>query len=318
MRSREITLVAFIALISPLFLAGCASQNRAQAAIQASEIRKMMERQKAELAREEAAAKKVPEMTAAGYEEAGDRYLGQGNLDMAFIHYQKSLQLDPKQVRLRYKMGSLFLEKRMLQEAQKEFEEVLRSSPDDALAYEGLGRASFLSGQLDKAEGFLRQAIHHDRTLWRAYNLLGILCDRQDRLDEAIGYYQAAVTLRSNIGFLYNNLGVSLLLKGENEKAVKAFMEALDLDPSDSRIANNLGLGLCRLGKYQEAFGAFRKTGDEASAHYNLGYVYMVQGRRGDAIASFEKAIVSKPEFYVRAYERLEQAKAMGPDRRPR
>jgi len=318
MRSREITLAAFIALTSTLLLAGCASQNRAQATIQASEIRKMMERQKAELAREEAAAKKVPEMTAAGYEEAGDRYLGQGNLDMAFIHYQKSLQLDPKQVRLRYKMGSLFLEKRMLQEAQKEFEEVLRSSPDDALAYEGLGRASFLSGQLDKAEGFLRQAIHHDRTLWRAYNLLGILCDRQDRLDEAIGYYQAAVTLRSNIGFLYNNLGVSLLLKGENEKAVKAFMEALDLDPSDSRIANNLGLGLCRLGKYQEAFGAFRKTGDEASAHYNLGCVYMVQGKKGDAIASFEKAIVSKPEFYVRAYERLEQAKAMDLDRRPR
>jgi len=319
MRSREVAFVVFIVLTSTLLLAGCASQNnRAQAMIQASEIRKMMERQKAELAREEAAAKKVPELTAAGYEEAGDRYLGQGNLDMAFVQYQKSLQLDPKQVRLRYKMGSLFLEKRMVQDAQKEFEEVLRSSPDNALAYEGLGRASLLAGQLDRAEGFLREAIRHDRTLWRAYNLLGILCDRQDRVDEAIGYYQTAVTLRSNSGFLYNNLGVSLLLKGDNEKAVKAFREALDLDPSDSRIANNLGLALCRLGKYQEAFEAFRKTGDEASAHYNLGSVYLVQGKREEAIASFEKAIVSKPEFYARAYERLEQAKAMGLDRRPR
>ena len=318
MRSREIAFVAFIALTSTLLLAGCASQNRAQATIQASEIRKMMERQKAELAREEAAARKLPEMTAAGYEEAGDRYLGQGNLDMAFIQYQKSLQLDPKQARLRYKMGSLFAEKGMLQEAKKEFEEVLRSDPDSALAYEGLGRVSFLAGHPDSAEEFLHQATRRDRTLWRAYNLLGILCDRQGRPDEAIGHYQAAVTLRSNSGFLYNNLGVSLLLKGENEKAVRAFTEALDLDPSDSRIANNLGLALCKLGKYQEALEAFRKTGDEASAHYNLGYVYLVQGRREDAVASLEKAIASKPEFYRKAYEKLEQAKAVDLDRRPR
>ena len=66
--------------------------------------------QKAAIPSEEAIAKKLPEMTSAEYERLGDQYLSQGNLDIAFIQYDKALRLDPNQVRIRYKVGRLFSE----------------------------------------------------------------------------------------------------------------------------------------------------------------------------------------------------------------
>jgi tetratricopeptide (TPR) repeat protein len=63
------------------------------------------------------------------------------------------------------------------------------------------------------------------------------------------------------------------------------------------------------LEKYHEGLEAFKKAGDEASAHYNLGCVYMQAGKYKEAVESFEKAIQIKPVFYVKAYENLRKAK---------
>jgi Tfp pilus assembly protein PilF len=78
---------------------------------------------------EQVVTQKLPEMTAEECERLGDRYLAQGNMDMAFIHYQKALHADPKQVRFRYKVGYLFLERGMVKEAQAEFQEIVKSNP---------------------------------------------------------------------------------------------------------------------------------------------------------------------------------------------
>jgi len=54
---------------------------------------------------------------------------------------------------------------------------------------------------------------------------------------------------------------------------------------------------------------AFKKAGDEAQAYNNLGFVYMQKGEREKAIHSFEKAIESRPTFYLKASENLKKAK---------
>ena len=92
--------------------------------------------------------------------------------------------------------------------------------------------------------------------------------------------------------------------------AVKAFSAALKVDGTNSRFYNNLALVLCKLERYQEGFEAFQKGGDEATAYYNLGCVYMMEGKNREAVAAFEKAIEMKPEFYVKAYENLKKARA--------
>ena len=85
---------------------GCASSpNRQQSYLQANEYRKEMDRQKADMAAEEKARSRVPELNAAGHEKLGDQYLSQGNIDLAFIHYQRALEMDSGRLRVRYKIG---------------------------------------------------------------------------------------------------------------------------------------------------------------------------------------------------------------------
>ncbi len=289
---------------------GCASSPaRQQNLFQGNEYRKVMERQKAEKAAEDRAAQKIPELNAEGYEKLGDRYLQQGNFELAFIQYHKSLEMGPGQLRVRYKMGQLYLKKGMTEDGKKEFQEILKADPNHGPAYEGMGQAFLQAGQIQEAEKNFQKAIQLNPSLWPAHNFLGIIFDRRGQFEAAITQYQKAIALQPQVGFLFNNLGISLALKRENEKAAAAFAEAARLDPSNPRIYNNLGLVLGRMERYPEAFEAVRKGGDEAGAYYNLGCVYMARGKNREAVAAFEKAVEMKPGFYVRAHEKMKKAK---------
>ncbi|MDH4267145.1 MAG: tetratricopeptide repeat protein, partial [Deltaproteobacteria bacterium] len=104
-----------------------------------------------------------------------------------------------------------------------------------------------------------------------------------------------------------------LYLKGDHEKAIHAFDEGLKIDPSNPKINNNRGLALSKLERYQEAVAAFKKGGDEASAYYNLGCIYMMQGKYEESIEAFQKAIDIKPDIFVNAHENIKKAKAALP-----
>ncbi len=306
------SLSVLILAIGPMVAAGCATTSKNPGGLQASEYRRILERQKAEMAAEEKAARKVPEMTAEGYEKLGDRYLGQGHRDLAFMQYHRSIEMDPSRWRVRYKMGHLYLGKGLKDEARREFQEILKMDPKQAWALEGIGRVHFQSGQYPEAETHLRQALDLDPSLWPAHNFLGILYDRQGRFELAAGHYRAAIAAQPQAGFLFNNLGVSLLLSGEAEKAAAALAEALRLDPKNPRIHNNMGLALAKLERYREAFEAFSRAGDEATAYYNLGCIYLLRGKDQEALQALEKAIEMKPGFYVKAHEKIKKAKEAG------
>jgi Flp pilus assembly protein TadD len=298
-----LTLLGLIAIAG----GGCASQNSPQVLM--GEYKKILERQKAGMPMEDDVTKKLPEMTAAEYERLGDTYLRQGNINMAYLQYDKSLRMEPKQARTRYKVGLLFLRRGSPDEALKEFQAILQHDPTFALAYEGLGQVLLKKANYDGAEKYFRHALTLTPELWQCHNFLGILYDRQQRYDVAIAEYRAALTLQPEQGFLLNNLGMSYYLKGDYEGAVHAFMDALKTAPAQSRIQNNLGLALAKLGRHEEALEAFKHGGDEAKAYNNLGMVHLGEKRYQEAIAAFEKAVQLSPSYYTKANENLKIAR---------
>ena len=302
--------IRFLLIFLIAVLMGCASQNTPQTQLirQASEYRQTIDRQKASA--EEEVLKKVPPLTAEGYEKLGDQYFLQGKVDIAFKNYYEALRLEPEQIRVRYKIGRLFLEKGLLEDAEKEFRMILEKNPDYALAYEGLGRTYFARNKLTEAEKDFAKVVRLDPNAWQAHNFLGVIYDRQKEFNRASFHYQKAITLQPNMAILYNNLGMSLFLKGEYEASLKALIEGAKLDPNNKKINNNLGLLLCKMGRFQDAFETFKRAGNEASAYYNIGCIYMIEKNYKEAIRSYQKAIDAKPEFYVEAYEKMNQAKA--------
>ena len=74
-------------LVGTCTMAGCAeSKDPTSPAFDMSEYRKVMERQKSELAAQENADAPVPEMTAEEHERAGDQDAARRNFPLAGVH----------------------------------------------------------------------------------------------------------------------------------------------------------------------------------------------------------------------------------------
>src|SRR5512136_3013681 len=125
--------------ITGILMGGC-SFGKSQQQDLLKEYRRKIEMQKAVLAKDEEKQIMAPEFGAEEYERLGNLYLRQGNMDLAFLQYDKALRMDPSRIHIRYKLGRLFLEKGMSEEAGREFQEILKLTPNDALAHEGMGR----------------------------------------------------------------------------------------------------------------------------------------------------------------------------------
>ncbi|HRT60869.1 MAG TPA: tetratricopeptide repeat protein [Syntrophales bacterium] len=289
-------------------LSGCASLGGGQQTLSRdTEYRRILELQKhkATLAAAEESEQKIPDATAEGAERLGDQHMRQGNLSMAFLQYYKSLRLDPERGAVRHKVGVLLLSRGMTDEADKEFDEMLRHRDCHDLAYEGKGRVSLARNEPEKAVANFQKALEINKTLWQAKAYLGIIYDRQKRYDAAIREYEEAVELNPNTSILFNNLGLSYLHKGEYPNAVDAFIKALRHDPENSLIYNNLGLALFKTGRHQQSFEAFKKAGGEPAAYNNIGCLHMAEGEYDRARQAFAMAIEKRPSYYVKAHENM-------------
>lgn len=291
---------------------GCASRGASKDPMADHRARIDEERKRQETMRAEVdALAPPPDLPLESHEDLGDHYMRQGNLTLAYIQYDKALRFDPESASLHYKLGRLFLKRRLADEARKEFLEVLEKSPDNVPALLGLGYSFLLAGDLVPAEEYFKRVLELDGKQWRARNFLGVLYNRQGKFDEALGEFEAAVLEVPASSMLFNNMGVSYLMKEEYEKAVKTFARALESGGVEDKVYNNLGLALGKLGRFDEALEAFKRGEDEARAYNNLGYLYLLDGQAEKAVEAFRMAIELNPQFYERAQKNLTRAQQM-------
>jgi tetratricopeptide (TPR) repeat protein len=301
---RSLTVIFILGITTFSFL-GCASSNQPY-----QRIRGLSGKEIPSYPEDNLTAKKLPEMTSDEYERLGDVLLRKGNLQVAFLQYERSLKLNPDNIRVEYKKGLTLLIGKKNNDAIDQFQKVLEKDPGFALAYEGIGRAFFQKKEFGEAETYFKKAIELNPMLWKSHNFLGNIYDYQKRYERAVREYMSALVVRPDKGLLYNNLGVSYSLAGKLEEAVEALREAIAAKYTKTRVYNNLGLALANLGQYSEALEAFKKGGGEARAYNNLGCIYLRQEKFEEAIRCFEKAIEIEPGFYARASENLKKARA--------
>ena len=306
---------AISAVIVVLLYAGCASSERGSKIVsRESDYQKMLElqKQKQALTVEEQTPKGLPsEPTAQSYERMGDSYARQGNAAMAAIQYGRSLKLDPGRTTVHYKLGSLCLAKGMTEQALIEFEEIVKREPENGLGYQGKGLALLKKGEVADAKKNLARAVALRPDLWQAHLALGTIYDREGRFADAIEEYHKAIAINPNGAAAFNNLGMSYFLSGDYRRSLEALLHAMKLDPSNSRISNNVGMVLFKMGREEEALRYLANAKDQATAYNNLGYLYMSEGKYHEATDAFDKAIQIKPQFYEKAQENLQRAKAL-------
>ena len=115
----------------------------------------------------------LPPITGDEYERLGDALLGQKKFYMAYVQYEKSLGLNPGNVRVEYKQGLALLFGAKHLDAISQFKKILEKDPAYALAYEGIGRAYFQEKNYESAEGNFREAVELEPRLWKSFTFLG-------------------------------------------------------------------------------------------------------------------------------------------------
>jgi len=202
--------------------------------------------------------------TAADFEELGDRYIIQDDINRAYLYYVKGLDVEPDKPSLLQKQGVLLLKKSKFTESEQVFKRLLVLDVKNALAHEGLGKTYFGQGNFMEAEQSFLAALAIRPELWQAHNFLGLIesSQRQD-YPKAINHFKTALTQQPGSVSLNNNLAVTYYLNGNFDDAVRVLRE---LPATRNRkIYNNLALAYFQLGFYQESMASFKKgTENEA------------------------------------------------------
>lgn len=243
----------------------------------------------------------------------GDVAARSGDYDRALFEYIRGLQLaDEPSAEVLYRIGGIHHSRENHRLADLAYRWALKLEPRNAAAGAGLGVSLMQQRQYAAAEQQLRDVvINTGQAPWRAYNALGILADMDGDAEQAEKYYQEALNIQPRSAVILNNLGYSRYLVGEWDDAREALRTALREDPGYELAWRNLGLVHARQGDYEFALQALARTGDQAEAYNDVGFVTMMEGDYAQALTFFNEAMRLSPSYYVTASENASNVKRM-------
>ena len=107
----------------------------------------------------------------------------------------------------------------------------LELRPEDAGAWNVLGRTELALQRTSEAAAAFRRACDLDSANAYAHNNLGWLYLQQGRWNDALPLLERAVHLRHDVAYFHNNLGVAYERLGRWNEASAAYAQAVQLEP---------------------------------------------------------------------------------------
>jgi Tfp pilus assembly protein PilF len=180
---------------------------------------------------------------------------------------------------------------------------------DQPVAAPDLPKQDDVKLQLHMAREFEKHGRDKEATLFyekvrtlepRATNIswkLGVLYARQEEFEKSLAEFKLAYDADPKNSDLQNDIGYTCYQCGRWKEAEDWFRKALETNPKNTRAQVNLGLAVGQQGRFQDAFNFFQTVIGEASAYHNIGMLYLAQGHRDEAKASFRQALTIDPNL---------------------
>ncbi|MGA8178662.1 MAG: tetratricopeptide repeat protein [Desulfobacterales bacterium] len=207
----------------------------------------------------------------------------------------------PKLVEKLCKEGFKFSIRGEFKDALNYFKEATQTSPDDTLAWYGLGSCYDGLDQPEEAITAFKQVIRIDPKDADAYFNIGRYYRKIGRYQDAIEAYNQAVSLDPDHAPSYFDLGVAYERLKDLENSEKAFKQVLRIHPNHTPALLQLGMIYNRQERYNEAVESYQKAlsvhPDSAQVLYNLGIAYAGLGNIEQEVETFKQAIRVDPDF---------------------
>ncbi len=188
-------------------------------------------------------------------------YLNEGNIDEAIKYLNDSLSLKPDYDHALTALGLAYSMKGDFQESVKYLQKSLNINPSLTEAHNYLGVAYQELGLLDEAEREFRIAIMDQNYASRflSYYNLARLCFTKNMLKEALEYIDKALELNKNFRMAYNLKGVILEKQLKYDEAIESYKKALHNLEQDVDINFNLAVVYFKNNELSKAKEIFEK-----------------------------------------------------------
>ena len=245
---------------------------------------------------------------------------------------QRAAELLPDEAVAYWFQGDIYRAQGRYELAQQAYETAVHIAPDDQQACEKLAAWNECRrGITDQTRDMIRVAYRNDKAATTALlasrwlqlhpDDLGVIHDyasmlyQMARYNEAIRVYLDAIEQFEDERWgLYNQLGNLYRYRGDLAGAELWYQKAIDEEPGEAASYIFLGAAQARQGKLRQAEETHRQAtrcleGAIDEAYHNLGLVLRGQGRLGEAVDCFRKAIELCPN-YADALEALQDVEA--------
>jgi len=170
---------------------------------------------------------------ASAHYQLGVSYFNEGRIQMAYVEFQKALELNPDDKTVLNAVGVVYLEFEDMQKAESAFLKAVALDPNFSEAYNNLGatygRMGRWSDAVNSFKAALKNPVYQKQEV--AYNSIGDAYYRLGRIDEAIESYREAVKRVQDFYRPYYGLSLCYNSKGQYGDAATAITRAINLDP---------------------------------------------------------------------------------------
>lgn len=163
----------------------------------------------------------------------GISYLNADNAQAAFLEFQKSLDLNPKDEKVHNAIGVVYLDLKDFEKAEESFRKAVKIDPEYSEAYNNLCYVYYTVKQWERAVESCTQALVNPLypTPWKAYYNLGRSHYRLRQYDKAVRAFENAVKRYPDLYPAHYGLALAYNAQGMYGRAASAIARAVELDP---------------------------------------------------------------------------------------
>ena len=129
-------------------------------------------------------------------------------------------------------------------QAAQSFQQVIATRPDDVDAYYNLGTLYLRRNSLQEAQQYLEQTVKLRPNYPEAWNNLGMIAGQQENYDEALRNFLAAARANPNNSLAVENMMRVYRFQGRAADAQKSLEELIAKAPENANLHLALGMAL--------------------------------------------------------------------------
>jgi len=212
---------------------------------------------------------------------------------LAQAQYERNKNFEMKTLT---RLGKLYRKQKRYAQAIDCYEKVLKISPNNHYAFDGLGLVYREKKNYKEAIKWFEK--EGDNIIGLS-NLANIYC-KLDEYDKVIKYALAVIKKDKDNIVAMDNLGIAYRKKKNYDKAIDYFKKKLEIDPKDKQAMDGLGITYREMGDYTQAIDCFKKNLEidpkDKQAMDGLGITYREMGDYTQAIDWFRKNLEIDPK----------------------